>query len=101
MTSEIDAMKAIDTAMGSLEPDEAKRVLRWAVDKFGQNEVSVGPNSGRHAAPTGATVGAFDRISDLMDAAQPESIVKIGYPSVGFISLHPHRVQTFDAFPSR
>ena len=33
--SEIEAMSAIDKAVGALEPDEQKRVLRWAVDKFG------------------------------------------------------------------
>jgi hypothetical protein len=73
--TEIDAMKAIDTAMGNLEPDEAKRVLRWAVDKFGQNEVSADP--GGRARGTGAARPSadFERISDLMDAALPDTIV--------------------------
>jgi hypothetical protein len=76
MASEIDAMKAIDTAMGSLEPDEAKRVLRWAVDKFGQNEVSVVETRvGRGRTIAGAPVAGFERISDLMDVAEPDSIV--------------------------
>jgi hypothetical protein len=71
---EIDAMKVIDTAMGSLEPDETKRVLRWAVDKFGKNEVTIDPASTSQAGTAGGGAG-FERISDLMDAAQPQTIV--------------------------
>jgi hypothetical protein len=77
MAGEIDAMKAIDTAMESLEPDETKRVLRWAVDKFGASEVNldVGPPRGLRRTPSDGQQPAFERISDLMDAALPNSIV--------------------------
>jgi hypothetical protein len=73
--TEIDAMKAIDTAMGNLEPDEAKRVLRWAMDKFGQNEVTVDSGGGARGGAAERSRADFERISDLMDAALPETIV--------------------------
>lgn len=72
MAGEIDAMKVIDSAMGSLDPEESKRVLRWAVDKFGQSAVTLEPE---RSAQRGADPVAFERISDLMDAALPRSIV--------------------------
>jgi len=65
-------MKAIDTAMGSLDAEESKRVLRWAVDKFGQEAVTLDPEQGRTG---GGPTAEFERISDLMDAALPRSIV--------------------------
>jgi hypothetical protein len=72
VAGEIDAMKAIDNAMGSLDPDESKRVLRWAVDKFGHGAVSVDTQRPtRSAGPP----QAFERISDLMDAALPQTVV--------------------------
>ncbi len=72
MAGEIDAMKAIDNALGSLDPDESKRVLRWAVDKFGQGALSVGPE---RPTRSGGPPQAFERISDLMDAALPQTVV--------------------------
>ena len=76
MPTEIDAMKAIDTAMGSLDPNEAKRVLRWAVDKFGQSEVGVDLGRGARSAVGHGPSPDFERISDLMDAALPDSVVE-------------------------
>ena len=82
--SEIEAMSAIDTAVGALEPDEQKRVLRWAVDKFGGGEVKLGtPGTGLGSAGSsngsgesnGNGSGAYARIADLMDAASPDTIV--------------------------
>lgn len=73
--SEIEAMGSIDKALGALEPDEQKRVLRWAVDKFAAGEVKLA--SGRSAAGSGngdeenGGSGEYARISDLMDAASP------------------------------
>jgi hypothetical protein len=83
--SEIEAMGAIDKAVGELEPEEQKRVIRWAVDKFGGGEVApTNLGVGSRGAGTGdGTVGAaangtngYERIVDLMDAASPRSIVE-------------------------
>src|SRR4051794_17487759 len=73
--SEIEAMGSIDKALGALELDEQKRVLRWAVDKFGVGEVKLGAGSndarsGTEVATNGDS-GEYARISDLMDAAGP------------------------------
>jgi hypothetical protein len=79
MASEIAAMGVIDKAMQELESDERKRVLRWAVDKFGEGQIDVAPESGRlnEAGGRGHTgsAGKFERIADLMDAASPTTIV--------------------------
>jgi hypothetical protein len=76
---EIEAMSAIDKALGSLQPDEQKRVLRWAIDKFGAGEVKPDTGAGgkRGAAGSGdgsqgyTGGGEYARISDLMDATSP------------------------------
>jgi hypothetical protein len=75
---EIEAMGAIDNALGSLQADEQKRVLRWAIDKFGAGDVKLESNSGgaRHGgfddrAERNGERGEYGRISDLMDAANP------------------------------
>ena len=81
--SEIEAMSAIDKAVGALEPDEQKRVLRWAVDKFGGGQVKIGtPAGGGDGGAAGMGNGSRDdgagscaRISDLMDAARPTTVV--------------------------
>jgi hypothetical protein len=75
--SEIEAMGSIDKALGTLEPHEQKRVLRWAIDKFGAGEMKLGTGSsasgsGKGAASNGGS-GEYERISDLMDAASPTS----------------------------
>jgi hypothetical protein len=80
---EIEAMGAIDKAMGGLQADEQKRVLRWAIDKFGGGEVALsGEGGGGQRAPSSGTVSedgrgpaAYERISDLMDAAHPTTTV--------------------------
>jgi hypothetical protein len=81
MGDEIKAMGAINAAMEDLEPEETKRVLRWAADKYGGGEVGIQPGTGgegraeadsRERERGGA---AYERISDLMDAASPISIV--------------------------
>lgn len=86
--SEIEAMSAIDKAVGALEPDEQKRVLRWAIDKFGDGEVAVGGGKlgGGGASFVGDGAGSveangglnrsYGRIADLMDAANPTTIVQ-------------------------
>jgi hypothetical protein len=77
--SEIEAMGAIDKALGVLEQDEQKRVLRWAVDKFGAGEVKLGTGSSAagtgNRAETNGGSGEYARISDLMDAASPTTTV--------------------------
>lgn len=81
MADEIQAMSAINEAMQSLKPDETKRILRWAVDKFGRGEVQVDPiklgrDKGDHSGDDGKpATGQYERISDLMDAASPNTVV--------------------------
>lgn len=75
--SEIEAMGSIDKALGTLGPDEQKRVLRWAIDKFGAGEIKLGTGSSASGSDNGAASnsgsGEYERISDLMDAASPAS----------------------------
>jgi hypothetical protein len=79
-------MSAIDKALGALEPDEQKRVLRWAVDKFGGGEVALGggkPGATALVTPGGGSMDSnggpdrsYGRIADLMDAANPNTVVE-------------------------
>jgi hypothetical protein len=82
--SEIEAMSGIDQALGALEPDEQKRVLRWAIDKFGGGEVKLGMTAAGRSSigtvdgsgtGTGNGSGEYARIADLMDAASPATVV--------------------------
>jgi hypothetical protein len=87
MASEIEAMGAIDQALNDLETDERKRVLRWAIDKFGAGQVDQsgggsgdlakedgGGGNGQHSAQEGGT-SRYERIVDLVDAAAPKTVV--------------------------
>ena len=56
--SEIEAMSGIDQALSALEPDEQKRVLRWAIDKFGGGEVKLGTTAAGRSSPPGPLRGA-------------------------------------------
>src|SRR5205823_10709666 len=79
MMSEIEAMGAIDRALNGLKSDEQKRVLRWSIDKFGGDEVSLGPDQRGERDASGSTSESkegddeteYVRISDLMDVAAP------------------------------
>lgn len=80
---EIEAMGAIDKALGALDAEEQKRVLRWATDKFGGGQVKLtasgtGRMSGADAGngrPVAGNATEYARISDLMDAANPATTV--------------------------
>ena len=73
MASEIEVMGTIDKAMSGLSTDEAKRVLRWAVDKFGDDGIGLKDDGvDRRQDRVRET---YERISDLMDAASPATIV--------------------------
>jgi len=80
---EIEAMGAIDKALGALDGDERVRVLRWAIDKFGGvsgNALSLpgAPtnrrNGANEAGDGGGPSSQFSRIADLMDATLPKSV---------------------------
>jgi hypothetical protein len=82
--SEIAAMGAVHEALEPLDEDERKRVLRWAVDKYGGGDVRVNASSGgagssdrrsqRGGGAKDLAAGEFERIADLVDAAGPDTI---------------------------
>lgn len=78
MADETEAISAIAKAMQGLEPDEAERVLRWAVARYVGDSWSKDPantRGGRDDVPTSGadqvSAAEYARISDLMDAAGP------------------------------
>jgi hypothetical protein len=86
MGDEIKALGQIDAALKELEADEARRVLSWAVDKYdptGELKQRVQSNSkageadgSEHKDPkSDSDNGEYERISDLVDAASPQTIV--------------------------
>ncbi len=81
MGKEIDAMSQIEKSMAGLEPDEAQRVVVWMVDYASKKlGADVGPPGGirREGGGSGGRGDdqprqAFERIGDLVDAAEPTS----------------------------
>jgi hypothetical protein len=81
MADEITAMSQIEQALAPLEPDEVRRVLGWAVDKFGSPQLGGGLGSGAHPRPPldtrrrgSGNLPAADRLADLIDLAAPETV---------------------------
>jgi hypothetical protein len=81
---EIAAITTINEAMKDLAPDEARRVLRWAVDRFGSSveddapgdralEEALGGATGGGGGRGGGGAKRYERIADLMDDAAPET----------------------------
>lgn len=72
-------MGQLDTALDGLDEDERARVLAWAVAKFGGGTVKLptgGGGSGGGGGDEGlddATPKKFERVSDLVDSANPSS----------------------------
>jgi hypothetical protein len=81
MGSEIEAMRQIEKAMVGLEPDEAQRVVVWMVDyaskKLGAEVGPTGTTRSWGHGPSGRSDDSppqtFERIGDLVDAAEPTS----------------------------
>jgi hypothetical protein len=75
--SEVEAIVAVDRALGELDEDVAARVLRWASDKYGvpveEEEVPVPPTS---LAVSDQPAQQFEEIADLMAAAGPRNGVE-------------------------
>lgn len=74
--NEIAAMGQLDTALGELDDDERARVLAWAVSKFGGGTVKLPTGLDARADDPlihDASSKAFERVSDLVDAANPSS----------------------------
>ena len=72
MDQEIKAMGDISNALSPLQPDEVRRVLRWATEKFLPRETK--PESRvteAHIAVAGHDPNRFATIADLFDAAAP------------------------------
>jgi hypothetical protein len=75
MDPEIQAMGEIARALETLEPDAARRVLKWAIERF-QVSLSSGP---KEASPAGRPedaslpTRAFLDFPELFDAANPQT----------------------------
>jgi hypothetical protein len=80
---EIKAMSQINETLEGLEEDEKRRVLSWALDKHGDGTIGTAVSTSAPAktstyagsAPGKTTDKEFERISDLIDAASPQSQV--------------------------
>ena len=86
LSSDLEAMSKIDCALRGLDPEDTRRVLHWAVDKFGKDGANLLPALGEggtkasHSHDGGANgsssnygEGTFGSISDLVDAVSPSS----------------------------
>ncbi len=41
LSSDLQAMSKVDRALTGLDPEDTRRVLRWAVDKFGKGDKTL------------------------------------------------------------
>lgn len=71
MDLEIKAMGDIATALSKLSPDEARRVLKWANDKYLIRISSSAATD--EAVDAVASVSKYADIGELVDAAKPSS----------------------------
>lgn len=83
LASEIEAMSQIEKALAGLEPDEVQRVVVWMVDYANKRlGAEVARPSGTRRGPGGAARDgdqpshSYERIGDLIDAAEPSSGVE-------------------------
>lgn len=76
--NEIEAMKAIGTALNDLGDKARKRVLAWAVDKYdvqlsdSKNVISKKENTSSNTNPE-EKVRNFEKVADLYFATSPET----------------------------
>jgi hypothetical protein len=77
VANEIEAMRQIQDALDGLEPDEVERVVVWTADyaakKLGASVRSPAVGRGGGSRDHGEPSREFERIGDLMDAAEPGS----------------------------
>lgn len=87
LSSDVEAMGKVDRALAGLQSEDRRRVLRWAVDKFGRDDEALvsaldqrgsqatasarGGGDGANGLPSDSP--AFDSISDLVEAVNPSS----------------------------
>jgi hypothetical protein len=76
---ELDAMMSINKAMKDLEPEAAKRVLRWAAERYATAE-AVLPEEAPPATPNADQrplhASSFGDIAELVSAAGPKTDVE-------------------------
>lgn len=74
---EIAAMGKIASALGGLEPEAIRRVLKWAIERFqlraAAENAATGTTGTTTAAPTNAPTRTFLNLADLFDSAHSET----------------------------
>jgi hypothetical protein len=70
MDPEIKAMSEISAALGQLEPEGVRRVLKWATERFQIKPSAVAGVGQTKETPTGAPQ-TFEEFHELFDAANP------------------------------
>lgn len=71
-------MRSVDDALSQLEEDERRRVLTWAISKFGgktEDHPAITLDGEDTGEATKSESSSYERIVDLVDAANPSSIV--------------------------
>jgi hypothetical protein len=69
---EIRAMREVAGALGQLDSEAIRRVLRWAIERYQLRSISP-PSEAAEAASASATPKTFLNIADLFDSANPQS----------------------------
>ncbi|MDP3676023.1 MAG: hypothetical protein Q8R44_13170 [Novosphingobium sp.] len=92
MDSEIEAMGAIAKALGPLDQDAARRVLRWAIERFQPRSTAPsGPGSG---SPVSSSMAipvhgrTFLDFPELFDDANPQTSVDRALVAAYWFQVH-------------
>jgi len=67
--AEVEAILKVQEILGSLEPDAAQRVARWASEKFGGGPIARAGEAAGAASPV--AVDEFEDVADLFHAVSP------------------------------
>ena len=87
LSSDLQAMSKVDRALTGLDPEDTRRVLRWAVDKFGKGDKTLfssldeddrakgsrDDDAASNGAGSKAAGRTFGSISNLVEAVKPST----------------------------
>jgi hypothetical protein len=76
MDAEIEAMAVISTALGNLDPDATRRVLKWAIERYQPRQTATpGPVEAAFdpSEPSQAPQRTYLNLPELFDAANAEN----------------------------
>ncbi len=91
--TEVEAMQALDNALGGLEPEARKRVLAWAYSKYGQPGGELDIEKGHLPQ----SEGSLGHIKDFVVRKQPATL----YERVACLAYYLEKAKGITAFNAK